>query len=171
MRRKRTKKMVLLANFLAIAIVLNIVESMISVIPVPGAKIGLANIVTLIIIYIYGYKEASVVAILRVLLVALLSGRGIGPTFWLGISGTILSLIVMIIMHKINFFGIVGVSTLGSFSHSIGQIIAAMFVLSSGIVIGYLPIMLFISIPAGAFTGVIAYKFVSIWTATHNEKT
>lgn len=163
--------MVLLANFLAIAIVLNIIETMISVIPVPGAKIGFANIVTLIIIYIYGYKEATIVTILRIFLVALLSGRLFGPTFWLGLSGAALSLIVMIIIHKFKWFGIVGVSVLGSFFHSIGQIIAGVFVIGSTTVIAYLPIMLIISVPAGVLTGLIGSKFISVWTATHNEKT
>lgn len=171
MRREQTKKMVLLANFLAIAIVLNIIESMISIIPVPGAKIGFANIVTLIIIYIYGYKEAATVAILRVVLVGLLSGKLFGPTFYLGISGTLVSLSIMIVIHKLKFFGIVGVSLLGSFFHSVGQIIAGIFVIGSVAVFAYLPVMLAISVPAGILTGLIASKFISVWTATHNVKT
>ena len=171
MRRERTKKMVLIANFLAIAIVLNIIESMITIIPVPGAKIGFANIVTLIIIYIYGYKEAVAVTLLRVFLVAILSPRGLGPTFYLGISGAALSLAVMCMVHRLNLFGKVGISVLGAFSHSIGQIIAAIFVIGSAAVVTYLPIMLFVSIPAGFLTGVIALKFIDVWTSTHNEKT
>ncbi len=171
MKREQTKKMVLLANFLAIAIVLNIIESMISIIPVPGAKIGFANIVTLIIIYIYGYKEAVTVTLLRVLLVAVLSGRLLGPTFYLGISGSVFSLIVMIVIHRFKLFGTVGVSVLGSFFHSVGQIIAGIFVIGSTAVLAYLPIMLLISIPAGVLTGMIAAQFISVWTATHNEKT
>ena len=69
-----TRKMTLLANFLAIAIVLNIIESAIPIIPVPGAKLGFANVVTLIIIYVYSFKDGFALTILRVLLVALLSG-------------------------------------------------------------------------------------------------
>lgn len=171
MRREQTKKMVLLANLLAIAIVLNIIEMMIAIIPVPGAKIGFANIVTLIIIYIYGYKEATAVTILRIFLVAILSGRLFAPTFWLGLSGAFLSLVVMIVIHKFKWFGVVGVSVLGSFFHSIGQIIAGIFVIGSTAVIAYLPIMLLISIPAGVVTGLIGSKFIDFWTATHNVKT
>lgn len=170
MRREQTKKMVLLANFLAIAIVLNIIESMIAIIPVPGAKIGFANIVTLIIIYIYGYKEATAVTLLRIFLVAILSGRVFGPTFWLGLSGAILSLLVMIVIHRLKWFGVVGVSVLGSFAHSIGQIIAGVYVIGSATVIAYLPIMLLISIPAGILTGMIASKFRLVWSATHTLK-
>ena len=70
-----TRKMTLLANFLAIAIVLNIIESAIPIIPVPGAKLGFANVVTLIIIYVYSFKDGFALTILRVLLVALLSGK------------------------------------------------------------------------------------------------
>lgn len=170
MRREQTKKMVLIANFLAIAIVLNIIESMIPIIPVPGAKIGFANVVTLVIIYIYGYKEATAVTVFRILLVGILSGRLLGPTFYLGLTGGALALIVMIVIHKLKMFGIVGVSVLGSFFHSIGQIIAGIFVIGSAAVIAYLPVMLLVSIPAGVLTGMIGSKFIGVWTATHNEK-
>ncbi len=55
---KQTRKMILLANFLAIAIVLNLIESALALTPIPGAKLGFANVITLIILYIYSFKDS-----------------------------------------------------------------------------------------------------------------
>lgn len=161
--------MALLANFLAIAIVLNIIESAIPIIPVPGAKLGFANVITLIIIYVYSFKDGFALTILRVLLVGLLSGKLLGPIFYMSMSGAVFATLAMGIFKKSNYFGIIGVSVLGSIFHCIGQIAAGIFVIGSIAVIAYLPIMLFLSIPAGVLTGVIAKRFLVIWQTWHNE--
>jgi heptaprenyl diphosphate synthase len=166
---RNIKKMTLLANFLAIAIVLNIIESVIQVVPVPGAKLGFANIVTLIVLFVYSFKDSSAVTILRVLMVALISGRFLSPTFYMALSGSVFAVIAMGITKKTNFFGIVGVSVIGSISHAIGQIAAGIFVIGTSLIIYYLPIMLFLSVPAGALTGIIAKRFLVIWKTWHNE--
>ncbi|HBG32927.1 MAG TPA: heptaprenyl diphosphate synthase [Acholeplasmataceae bacterium] len=164
-----TRKMTLLANFLAIAIVLNIIESAIPIIPVPGAKLGFANVVTLIIIYVYSFKDGFALTILRVLLVALLSGKLLGPIFYMSMSGAVIATLAMGLFQKLNYFGIIGVSILGSIFHCIGQIAAGIFVIGSIAVIAYLPVMLFLSIPAGVLTGIIAKRFLVIWQTWHNE--
>ena len=164
-----TRKMTLLANFLAIAIVLNIIESAIPIIPVPGAKLGFANVVTLIIIYVYSFKDGFALTILRVLLVALLSGKLLGPIFYMSMSGAVIATLAMGLFQKLNYFGIIGVSVLGSIFHCIGQIAAGIFVIGSIAVIAYLPVMLFLSIPAGVLTGIIAKRFLVIWQTWHNE--
>jgi heptaprenyl diphosphate synthase len=164
-----TRKMTLLANFLAIAIVLNIIESAIPIIPVPGAKLGFANVVTLIIIYVYSFKDGFALTILRVLLVALLSGKLLGPIFYMSLSGAVVATLAMGIFKKTNYFGIIGVSVIGSIFHCIGQIAAGIFVIGSIAVIAYLPVMLFLSIPAGVLTGIIAKRFLVIWQTWHNE--
>lgn len=164
-----TRKMTLLANFLAIAIVLNIIESAIPIIPVPGAKLGFANVVTLIIIYVYSFKDGFALTILRVLLVALLSGKLLGPIFYMSMSGAVVATLAMGLFKKLNYFGIIGVSVLGSIFHCIGQIAAGIFVIGSIAVIAYLPVMLFLSIPAGVLTGIIAKRFLVIWQTWHNE--
>jgi heptaprenyl diphosphate synthase len=163
----QTRKLTLLANFLAIAIVLNIIESAIPVIPVPGAKLGFANIVTLIVIYAYSFKDGMVLTISRVLLVSILSGKLLGPVFYMSLSGAIVATIAMGLLKKTNFFGMIGVSVLGSIFHSIGQIVAGIFVIGSVAVLAYLPIMLFLSIPAGVLTGLIAKRFYDIWETWH----
>jgi len=165
---KKTKKMTLLANFLAIAIVLNIIESFIQVVPVPGAKLGFANIVTLIILFVYSFKDSSAVTIMRVLIVALLSGRFLSPTFYMALSGSVFAVLAMGLVKKTNFFGILGVSVIGSIFHAIGQIFAGIFVIGTAAIVFYLPIMLFLSVPAGALTGIIAKRFLVIWNTWHN---
>ncbi len=161
--------MTLLANFLAIAIVLNIIESAIPVIPVPGAKLGFANVVTLIVLYVYSFKDSSILTIARVLLVSLLSGKLLGPVFYMSISGAILAILAMGFFKKTNFFGILGVSVLGSVFHCIGQVIGGYFVIGSTAIVLYLPIMLFLSIPAGVVTGLIAQRFLKIWQSWNRD--
>ena len=163
----QTRKLTLLANFLAIAIVLNIIESAIPVIPVPGAKLGFANIVTLIVIYVYSFKDGMALTVSRVLLVSVLSGKLLGPVFYMSLSGAIVATLAMGFFKKTNFFGMIGVSVLGSIFHSIGQIAAGIFVIGSVAVLAYLPIMLFLSIPAGVLTGLIAKRFHDIWETWH----
>ena len=163
----KIRKLTLLANFLAIAIVLNIIESSINLIPVPGAKLGFANVVTLIVIYVYSFKDGMILTISRVLLVSILSGRLLGPTFYMSLSGAVVSTIAMGFFKHLNFFGVLGVSVLGSIFHTIGQIIAGIFVIGSLLVLAYLPIMLFLAIPAGILTGIIASKFYSVWETWH----
>jgi heptaprenyl diphosphate synthase len=165
---EQTKKLTLLANLLAISIVLNIIEAAVPIIPVPGAKIGFANIITLVVLYIYSFKDAMGLTIARVILVSILSGRLLGPTFALSLSGALTATMVMGFMKKTNFFGIVGVSVIGSIFHATGQIIAAIFVLESTAVVLYLPVMLFVSVPAGVVTGIITVKFYSIWLSWQN---
>lgn len=156
-----TKKLTLLAIFTAVASIINIFESYVQIIPGTAFKIGFSNIVTLIIIYIYGPKEAILVVLLRLLVTALFSpGTFNVATFMLSVSGGIFSLITLIILHKINIFGILAVSALASLMHVLGQILAATFIFAD-VVVFYAPIMLFVAIPAGILTGVLANQFMN----------
>ncbi|MDY0074902.1 MAG: Gx transporter family protein [Acholeplasmataceae bacterium] len=166
---KKTRKMTLLANFLAIAIVLNIIESAIPIIPVPGAKLGFANVVTLIVLYVYSFKDSSLLTLSRVILVSLLTGKLLGPVFYMSMSGAILAIFAMGFFRRLNFFGVLGVSVLGSVFHCIGQIIGGYFVVGSTAIVLYLPIMLFLSIPAGVVTGIIAQRFLKIWQTWNKD--
>jgi heptaprenyl diphosphate synthase len=166
---RKTRKMTLLANFLAIAIVLNVIESAIPIIPVPGAKLGFSNIISLIILYVYSFKDSASLTILRVLLVSMLTGKLLGPVFYMSMSGAIFAILAMGFFKKTNFFGVLGVSVIGSVFHCIGQVTAGIFVIGSVAVLFYLPIMLFLSIPAGALTGIISKRFLAVWDTWHNE--
>ncbi|MFA7030639.1 MAG: Gx transporter family protein, partial [Candidatus Cloacimonadaceae bacterium] len=143
MNRKRlsVKKLVTLSIMIAIAVVVNIMESFIPIVPGTAFKIGFANIVTLIVAYAYGPKEAIAVGLMRVFVAGLLSPSGFGPTFMLSFTGGAFSILTVVFFRVIDKFGLVGVSTVSSVMHVVGQILAASFLLTD-VVTYYAPIML-----------------------------
>lgn len=157
---KDIKKLTLYANLLAIAIILNIVETWFQFIPVPGAKIGLANIVTVIILMVYKPSDSITFVIIRVFFVSILTGKLFNPIFYMSLAGGITASVSMVLVLKSDFFGLIGISVIGSIMHTIGQIIMGIFVVGSVAVISYLPIMLTISVPAGIVTGIISNRFI-----------
>ncbi|MCB9498834.1 MAG: Gx transporter family protein [Bacillales bacterium] len=150
----KTKKLVTLAGLLSIAVVLGIVESFIPL-GIPGVKLGLANIVTLLVFYIYSPKEAFLVLILRIFLVGLLYSGLLSQAFLLSLSGGIFAFLLMWMLYAIKKSSIVTISVIGAIGHSIGQIALAAFILESTSLIYYLPLMLSVSIPSGIITGII----------------
>jgi len=163
------RKTVTIAVLIAVSIVLSIVESMISafVFIIPGVKLGLANIVTLIVLYIYGPKEAGAVAFLRIVLVVLITpvaGGGLfSPASFMSFFGGMLAYGAMIGMHAFKRFSIVSVSVAGALFHMIGQIGAAIVVLQTEALVYYLPYMIILSVPTGVFTGLVGKKLVAVF--------
>lgn len=166
---KDLKTVTTLSMMLASAIVLNVIEMTINVIPVPGAKIGFANLITVIVLYIYGFRKAFLLTILRVLIVALLY-RSFTITFWMGLGGAILSIVAMGILKKWFKLHPITVSVFGAILHTIGQVLVGMYLLDTELLILYLPIMLLISVPAGVLIGVISNRFFSIFRTTPHPK-
>jgi len=162
----KTKKMILLANLTAVAIVLGLIESRLNIISVPGAKLGLANLVSLIILYLFSYKEALIITITRVILVGVLSGS-LGAPFWMGLSGGFVSITIMAILKNIKLSTTV-VSLFGSITHQIGQIIVGMYVLGAKEIAMYLYIMVPIGIISGVIIGLIAEKFLIHYDSRKN---
>lgn len=157
-----TKRLVTLGIFLSISIVLSIVESFLPVIPIVGAKLGLANIMTLVILSLYSEKDAFVVVILRIVLVSMLRGSLGSPGFFLSLGGGLSAYLLMAIFLRLKVFSITSVSVMGSLGHSVGQIIVAIMILSMNEMIYYLPFLFLIAIPTGLFTGSVAKKFIDI---------
>ncbi|MFQ9608475.1 MAG: Gx transporter family protein [Lachnospira sp.] len=148
--RISTKKIALCGVLTALAMIFSYIESVIPVpIPVPGIKLGVANIAVITILYVLGVKEAIVINLLRIVLTSLLFGNV--NSFLFSISGAALSLTIMIIMKKLDFFSYIGVSVCGGVMHNIGQIIAAVFIMGSEAIVFYLPVL----IVSGVFTGVV----------------
>ncbi len=155
---------------ISISIVLAIVESMISVtlFIIPGVKLGLANIITLVILYIYGEKEAFVVSILRIFIVALIYSGLFSPASLLSLAGGIVAFLAMVIIKHIPKLSIVSVSVGGALLHMVGQIAMAIVILDTPTLIYYLPYMILISIPTGVVTGLVGKKMIDIF---HNQLT
>lgn len=156
------KRLTNLSIFLSISIVLSIVESFIPSFAVPGAKLGLANIITLVIMYTYGEKDAFVVLILRIILVALLRSGLFSPAFYISLSGGMFAYLLMFSFKRMKIFNMISVSVMGSLGHSLGQIIAAIIVLNTSQLVVYFPVLFLIAIPTGIFVGFTSRRFLDI---------
>lgn len=157
--RKETQ----LAMLLSLSIVLNIIDSMIPFFNgiVPGVKLGLANTVILFVLYVYSFKDALFVSIMRVILVGILVTGLFGPSFLFSISGALLSVVMMNLAKKYLHLSIIGVSVIGAISHSVGQILVAIFFLNSSSLIYYLPWLVILAIPTGVVIGKISEQLVN----------
>ena len=158
----KVQKMALLGVLTAGAIVIAILESFIPSIGIPGVKMGLANIVILIILYELGIWEAIVVNLLRVLVVSLVRGTFLSMGFLMSLTGAVLSLGIMILFYLlIKKFSIIGVSVIGSIFHVTGQILIAMIFLGSAYIFLYLPVIALSAIITGVFVGIVARLIIS----------
>ncbi len=158
-----TRKLTTIAVLVALAIVLHLFEALIPIpFPIPGVKLGLANIVTLLALVLFDFKTALTIAFMRTVLGSLLSGTLFNIAFFLSFSGAITATCVMAILlylgKSLNFhfrFSLLGLSVAGAATHNLGQLaMAALLIKHSGIFY-YLPVMLLSSIPTGILTGLL----------------
>ena len=157
----KVQKMALLGVLTAAAIVIAILESFIPSVGVPGVKLGLANIVILIILYELGIVEAIIVNLLRVLVVGLVRGTFLSMGFLMSLTGAIMSLGIMILFYLlIKKFSIIGVSVVGSIFHVTGQILIAMIYLGTTYIVLYLPIIAISAILTGVFVGIVSQLII-----------
>lgn len=151
--------MVRIALLITLALVIHVAESAVPVpIAIPGAKLGLANVVTLLAFVLYGLPTALFVAVIRTILGSIFAGTFLGPGFVLSFSGAIVSTLVMAIgiaLWRKNKLSLVVVSIMGAAAHNTTQvtIAALLFVENIYLIPLYLPMLLLIAIPTGFFTG------------------
>ena len=148
-----TKKVAFLGLTIALAMIFSYLEHLIPQ-PLPGVKLGLPNLVIVFLLYRVGWKEAVIVSLIRVLLVALLFGNV--QSLLISLSGAVLSLTGMILLKKINLFSCLPVSILGGILHMVGQIVCACFVTSTAGIASLLPIYLVTGTIAGALIGLLS---------------
>ncbi len=141
-----------LAVCVAVALMLSFVESRIPpLVPIPGIKLGLANIAIIFVLYRLGARDAICVSLLRVCLSSLLFGSV--TSFIYGMSGAVLSLLIMILLRRTPL-GTVGVSSLGGVSHNLAQIAMASLIMQTNIVLYYLPYLVLSGTIAGIVIGI-----------------
>ncbi len=151
--RNSTKKLTTLAITVSLALILSFIESRIpAFVAIPGIKVGLANIAVIFTLYKIGYKEAVLVSVIRVLLVSFLFGTPVSLIY--SITGAIFSLVTMMLLKRFTPLSEVTVSVSGGVMHNVGQITAASFMLSTNVVIYYLPFLLISGTIAGIAIGV-----------------
>lgn len=151
-----------LGVLLALATSLHIFEAQLPGLPIPGAKMGLANLVSLFALYAWGFREALLIAVMRQLVGSLVTGTLFAPAFAFGLAGGVLSVIMMGVLIRVagRVLGPVAVSLAGATAHNIGQLMVAWAMLGQPQVFYYLPYLLWFAVPSGALVGVTATKLL-----------
>ena len=168
---KNTKKLTLCAVMISLALALNYLERFIPLqllIPLPGIKLGLANIVTLVALYMLDVKSAVIILVIRCLMGSMFGGGVTGLMF--SMTGGVLAILTMILAGRIKCFSIFGVSILGAAAHNIGQIMASMVLMQSVYIGAYLPYLLFVSLFTGFATGRCAGGVLRIFKASGGKR-
>lgn len=156
----KTKKIVLISLLISLGLVLHLVESFFPLAAVvPGAKLGLANIVSLIAISLFGFTAAFEIVIFRIILASLLAGTFMTINFYLSFSGGILSFFLMYFAYKFfkDYFSLIGISIIGAAAHNAAQITAAYFIISNIAIFYYLPFLILLALPTGFGVGLVSY--------------
>ena len=151
----KTKRIACLGLFIALAFVLSYVEFLLPLnIGIPGAKVGLANLVVMVALYTLGKKDAALLSFVRVVLVGLTFGNLAMLLY--SLAGAVLSFLAMLIAKRTKLLSITGVSVLGGVFHNVGQIIVAMLVLETGSLLYYLPFLIVIGTISGVVIGLLS---------------
>lgn len=159
MRNKKTLQLTTLAFITAFAMILSFVESRIpTFVAIPGVKVGLANIAVIFTLYKMGVKEAIAISMVRVLLISMLFGSPVSLIY--SVCGATLSLLTMILLKKFTPLNEVTISVTGGVMHNVGQIAAASFMLSTNVVIYYLPFLLVSGTIAGIVVGIASAMLI-----------
>lgn len=154
-----TKKIAYGGLFLALALVVSYIETLIPIhIGIPGVKIGLANGVIMVLLYMVSLRETLGVSLARILLAGFMFGNLMMILY--SLAGGMLSLAVMAVLKKSGVFGPVGVSVAGGVSHNIGQLVVAILVLETGRLVYYLPILLLSGTIAGIIIGILSGEVI-----------
>lgn len=150
----KTRQLALCAILISLALALSYLERFVPlqmIVPLPGVKLGLANIVTLIALYLMGGRQAYVILALRCTLGSVFGGGVTGLMF--SLTGGTLSTLAMSAFGRLPFLSIYGVSILGAAAHSVGQILAAMLLMQTVHIGAYLPYLLLVSLATGFAIG------------------
>lgn len=143
--------------FTALALMFSYIETMIPIqFGVPGIKLGLANIMIVIMLYKSSAKEALLLSIVRIMLSGFLFGNLSSILY--SIAGGVLSLGIMTLLKKQGGFSVIGVSVAGGVSHNVGQLIVAMLVVETYQVGYYFPVLLVAGVLTGLGIGVVSQE-------------
>ena len=148
-------KVAVFGVFTSLALILSYVELLIPInFGIPGMKLGLANLLVVILLYKGCPRDALLLSVIRILLSGLIFGNMFSIFYSLG--GGLLSLAVMVFLKKTGQFTVAGISIGGGASHNVGQLLVAMFVVQTYQVGYYLPVLLIAGVIAGAVIGILS---------------
>ena len=152
-----TKQITVLALFTTIALAVYYAESLLPpIVPIPGIKLGLANIITLILIKKASIKDAFLVLLMRILIAGFLFGQAMSLLY--SLTGGIFSLISMYLVYKLLQGHVTFLTGIfGALFHNLGQLLVAMLLVSGTAPLAYLPFFILSSMITGTFTGLCAH--------------
>ena len=152
---KKGKRTAFYGMFLALALVAGYVEQLLPInLGVPGVKLGLANIVTMVLLYTVGIRAAAGIAAIRILLAGILFGTGFSIVY--SAAGAVLSILVMTALKSTKQFSCISVSVAGGVFHNVGQILVAILILETGALVYYLPVLILSGLIAGIVIGILS---------------
>lgn len=145
--------------FLALALVCSYVESLIPIsFGIPGVKLGLTNIVVILMLYTIGAKDAILISVLRIILAGFMFGNAFSIIY--SLAGGILSFVVMLLLKNTGKLKILSISTAGGISHNVGQLIVAALVVENYNILFYVPVLIVAGIITGFLIGLLAGEIV-----------
>lgn len=151
---KKLNKIIFLSVLVSVGLALGVLESAIPLpISFPGAKLGLSNMVVLVTLVVFGFKDGITVSMLKSIVLMLVTGSV--SSFIYSFSGAVLSCIAMYIAYKYfsNIFSLIGVSILGALAHNFAQVTVAAIIINNLRIYTYLPFLMLTSIFSGYFVG------------------
>ncbi|MCI9417527.1 MAG: Gx transporter family protein [Eubacterium sp.] len=153
------RKTAYLGMFLALALICSYIESLIPFhFGVPGIKLGLANVIVVVMLYGMGAREALLLSILRILLAGFLFGNPFSIIY--SLSGGILSYFVMLLLKNTQKFHVISVSTAGGIFHNLGQLLVASAVVENYNLFYYAPVLLVSGFITGFLIGNVAQELI-----------
>lgn len=152
----RTRKLTTMALLLGIALILFVVEAQIpALVPIPGVKLGLSNIITVYAVYALGSRDGALILLGRVFLGAIFSGQ-FSTIFYSAAGGAAAILVTILLKTVLHHNQLWVAGCLGAIAHSIGQMAMAIALTGTPSLLIYLPIMIACSVVTGLFTGLCA---------------
>lgn len=146
---------------IALAMIFSYVESLIPInFGVPGMKLGIANLVVVVGLYIMDPRDVFLISMIRILLMGWMFGNGVSVIY--SLAGGLLSFFVMLLLKRHAGLSMTGVSIAGGVSHNIGQIIVAAAIVENMKVLYYLPVLLVAGVVTGAIIGIVAGQITGI---------
>lgn len=150
-----TRRLALSAMLAALALIFSYVEAIIPIpVPVPGIKLGIANLVIVMAIYKLGFRYAFTINCIRILIAGLLFSGVFGMIY--SFAGGILSITVMYLLYRTGWFSMAGVSMAGGVAHNLGQLITAALLVESVRMMSYFSVLLFSGLISGILIGILA---------------
>lgn len=153
------KKTAYLGLFLALALICSYIESLIPFyFGIPGVKLGLTNIVVILMLYDMGAKYALVISAARIFLAGLLFGNMFSILY--SLAGGLLSFFCMAILKKTGRLKIISISAVGGITHNLGQIMVAAVVVENINLFYYYPVLLLAGVVTGVLIGIAAQEIL-----------